>query len=140
MEVPSIILAAVSAVAGPGASVWVARITAGKSIEEHDKRLRLLETTEPEALAKLREDLTALAKSVDALAADLATLRRAHEDRARADDERRARVGDAARAREKEQNDVITALRVEIARLSERLHERTSALSQRMEEMPRGRR
>lgn len=132
MEVPSIVLAALSAVAGPGASVWVARIAAGRTLADLEKRIAALESSEPADVAKLRDD-------VAALAADLATLRKAVEDRTRTDDDRRTRAAENARSREKEQNDVITALRVELARLQERLNERTSALSERMEDR-RGRR
>jgi predicted nucleic acid-binding Zn-ribbon protein len=105
MELPSIVLAAVGALAGPGASVWVARAAAGKTLADLDKRIAHLETTDPPVVVKMQ--------------AELAELRKALEERARDDEKRR---------------EVVVALRVEIAALTERLNERTSALSARMEE------
>jgi len=134
MEIPSIALAVISAMAGPGASVWVARLTAGRSLEDLAKavadlrdRVTVIEQTEPETVAKLRAEL-------QALSTDIAALQRAFDERARADDSRRAEAGKAAREREKDMNQLVTDIRVAIAALNERLNERTSALSQRMED------
>lgn len=132
MEVPSIIIAVASAIAGPGASVWVAKLTAGRTLDELEKRIVTLETTEPEVIAKLRADL-------EKAQVDLATVRREFDARAREDDGRRAEARKNARDREKEQNAVIQALTVELARLQVMLTERTSALSQRMEDHRGGR-
>ena len=88
-----------------------------------------LETHEPAELAKLRQD-------VQALAADVATVRKAFEDRAREDDERRYRAGEFAREREKGLAEVMGELRIQLARFEERLAAQTA----RVEEQHRARR
>ena len=88
-----------------------------------------LETHEPAELAKLRGD-------VQALAADLATVRKAFEDRAREDDARRDRAGQFAREREKDLAEVMGELRIQLARFEERLAAQTA----RVEEQHRARR
>lgn len=122
MEVPSIVLAALSAVAGPGASVWVARVSAGRTLDDLTKRLAkldekvaALETTEPENVAQLRTALDALAKdistvrsAVERLTTDLAKLV--------ADDEkRREKAADRAERREAREREQETALAAKLA-------------------------
>ena len=122
MEVPSIVLAALSAVAGPGASVWVARVSAGRTLDDITKRLAkldervaALETTEPENVAQLRTALDALAKdistvrsAVERLTTDLAKLV--------ADDEkRREKAADRAERREAREREQETALAAKLA-------------------------
>ena len=91
--------------------------------------MKKFETQEPAELAKLRTD-------VDALAADLATVRKAFEDRAREDDARRDRAGQFAREREKDLAEVMGELRIQLARFEERLAAQTA----RVEEQHRARR
>ena len=122
MEVPSLVLAALSAVAGPGASVWVARVSAGRTLDDITKRLAkldekvaALETTEPENVAQLRTALDALAKdistvrsAVERLTTDLAKLV--------ADDEkRREKAADRAERREAREREQETALAAKLA-------------------------
>ena len=83
-------------------------------VAEVEARATKFETQEPAELAKLRAD-------VHALAADLATVRKAVEDRGREDDARRERAGNFAREREKEQATLMHDLSIELARIEERL-------------------
>ena len=122
MEVPSIVLAALSAVAGPGASVWVARVSAGRTLDDITKRLAkldekvaALETTEPENVAQLRAALDALAKdvatvrgAVERLSADLAKL-------VTDDEKRREKAAERAERRELRERDQETALAAKLA-------------------------
>ena len=83
-------------------------------VAEVEARATKFETQEPAELQKLRAD-------VHALAADLATVRKAVEDRGREDDARRERAGNFAREREKEQATLMHDLSIELARIEERL-------------------
>ena len=83
-------------------------------VAEVEARATKFETQEPAELQKLRAD-------VHALAADLATVRKAFEDRGREDDARRERAGNFAREREKEQATLMHDLSIELARIEERL-------------------
>ena len=98
-------------------------------VAEVEARATKFETQEPAELAKLRAD-------VHALAADLATVRKAFEDRAREDDARRDRAGQFAREREKDLAEVMGELRIQLARFEERLAAQTA----RVEEQHRARR
>jgi hypothetical protein len=136
VEWTPIIVAAVAGLATVTAAYFTSR-AAGRAAaqREHGElaaQLQHLQDREPADIAELRE-------GQHALAADVATLRKAYEDRARHDDERREKAAGFARERERDQNEVLSAIRIEIARLQERLNERTSALSERMEDR-RGRR
>lgn len=88
-------------------------------VSAFEKRLHAVETSEPIELAKLRREAEGLSR-------ELAELRRDFDMRAKEDDGRRERAGNFARDRDKEQAEVISALRIEIVRLQERLQERTS--------------
>lgn len=98
-------------------------------VADIEARATKFETQEPAELAKLRGD-------VGAIAADLATVRKAFEDRAREDDERRDRAGQFAREREKDLAEVMGELRIQLARFEERLAAQTA----RVEEQHRARR
>ena len=98
-------------------------------VAEVEARATKFETQEPAELAKLRGD-------VGAIAADLATVRKAFEDRAREDDARRDRAGQFAREREKDLAEVMGELRIQLARFEERLAAQTA----RVEEQNRARR
>lgn len=98
-------------------------------VADIEARATKFETQEPAELAKLRGD-------VGAIAADLATVRKAFEDRAREDDARRDRAGQFAREREKDLAEVMGELRIQLARFEERLAAQTA----RVEEQHRARR
>jgi len=122
MDVPQILLAVVSVIAGPAASIKVAALSAGRTMAELDKRLAAidervaaLEETEPEDIAALRKGLAeltclvgALRTTVDRLVVDLARLV--------ADDEkRREKAAERAERRELREREEEKALAAQLA-------------------------
>lgn len=122
MEVPSIVLAVIGALAGPTASIKVASIQANRALDDLTKRLgkmedRIahLEQTEPADAARLRDDLDALAKDVAAVRSAVDRLSVEHH-KAMADDERRReKAAERAERREMREREQETALAAKLA-------------------------
>lgn len=126
MEAPALLLALVSAVAGPGASVWVARLAAGKTLADIEKRVTALESSEPADVARLRNELEALTKDVASLRGDVDRLTAAHDRLVAADELRRERAAERAELREqreRERGETLAAKFERVQTLLEALRE-----------------
>lgn len=122
MELPAIVLAVVGALAGPAASVKVAAIQAGRALDDITKRLGKLEEriahveqTEPEATARLREDIDAIAKDVSVVRGAVERLTVAHDKLVADDEKRREKAAERAERRELREREQETALAAKLA-------------------------
>lgn len=115
MELTQIAVAIAGAVAGPGASVWVARIAAGRTLDDLTKRLAKIEQTEPESQAKLRDDIDAIAKNLAIVSAAVAHITTAHDKLVADDEKRREKAAERAERRELREREQETALAAKLA-------------------------
>lgn len=124
MDLSAIALAVVGALAGPAASIKVAAIQAGRTLEDITKRLAKLdervgelERTEPAALAALREDVEALGKDVSTLRSIVEHLRDAQHKAEAAEEKRREKAAERAERREEREREQDRSLTAKLAEL-----------------------
>jgi Skp family chaperone for outer membrane proteins len=124
MDVTALALAIVGALAGPAASIKVAAISAGRTIEDITKRLSKLEeriaaieTTEPELVARLRDDVEALGKDVSTIRGDVARLAAAHDKLVAEDERRREKAAERAELRAVREHEKETSLVAKVERV-----------------------
>lgn len=122
MELPAIVLAVVGALAGPAASIKVAAIQAGRTLDAIEKRLGKLEErigaierTEPEEVADMRDGLARLATDVATLRGALERLSAAHDRLVAEDEKRREKAAERAERRELREREQETALAARLA-------------------------
>lgn len=122
MELPAIALAIIGALAGPAASIKVAAISAGRTLEalekrlgKLDERLTAIEQSEPEEVADLRQSVTALATDVATVRGAVERLTSAHEKAVADEEKRREKAAERAERREMREREQETALAAKLA-------------------------
>jgi Skp family chaperone for outer membrane proteins len=118
MDIAALALAILPALAGPIASIKVAMVSAGRTIEDITKRLdkmaervTAIETTEPEQVARLRGDIEALGKDVGALRSVVDRLVAADER----EEKRREKAEERAERRELREREQEATLAAKLA-------------------------
>lgn len=122
MELPAIALAIIGAIAGPAASIKVAAIQAGRTLDALEKRLGKLEDrlgaieqSEPEEVADMRRAVTALAADVATVRGAVERLAAAHEKAVADEEKRREKAAERAERREMREREQETALAAKLA-------------------------
>lgn len=122
MDLQALALAVLGAIAGPAASIKVAALQAGRTLDDItrrigklEERLTAIEQTEPEDVAKLFDDLGALAKDVATVRGAVERLTIAHDKLVADEEKRREKAAERAERREEREREHETTLAAKMA-------------------------